>query len=316
MALLTDLKGNPVANQNISFTINGVTYIKTTDVNGTAKLTINLNPGVYAGVVSFNNTCKNATVVVNSTIDAHDVVKMYCNDTQFYATFYGANGEVLANTVVSFNINGVMYTRKTDVSGVASLNINLEAGNYTLTAINPFNGEESGFLVVVKSLIEANDLIKYYKNASQFEAKVYDSNGSLAVNKNVTFNINGVFYTRTTDSNGIAKLSINLRPGEYIITTIYGGLEVGNKVSVLPTLETSDLTAKYGEGSIFQVRTLDGYGNPLDNQNLTFNIHGVFYSKTTGDDGIAKLNINLMNGEYIITSYWDDYQVGNKIKIY
>ena len=35
---------------------------------------------------------------------------------------------------------------------------------------------------------------------------IRDSNkdGSLAVNKNVTFNINGVFYIRTTDSNGVA----------------------------------------------------------------------------------------------------------------
>ncbi len=53
-----------------------------------------------------------------------------------------------------------------------------------------------------------NDLTKYYLNASRFEATVYNKDGSLAVNKNVTFNINGVFYTKTTDKNGVASLGI------------------------------------------------------------------------------------------------------------
>ncbi len=33
-------------------------------------------------------------------------------------------------------------------------------------------------------------------NTSKFQATIYDKNGSLAVGKNVTFNINGVFYTK------------------------------------------------------------------------------------------------------------------------
>ena len=96
---------------------------------------------------------------------------------------------------------------------------------------------------------------------------------------------------------------------------MYGDLSIGNKVEVLTTLETSNLTMKYGDGSKFLTKTLDGQGNLLANQNITFNIHGVFYQKTTGDDGIASLNINLNKGEYIITSYWNDYQIGNKITV-
>ena len=314
-ARLTDLNGNPIANQSVSFTINGVTYNKVTDINGTALLSINLNSGVYTGVVSARNISKNVTITVNSTIEGNGIVKMYQNGTQFYATFYGANDEVLANTNVTFNINGVLYTRQTNVNGTAKLNINLNPGNYTLTAYNSFNDEENSFDIVVKSLIETNDLSKYYKNASQFEAKVYNSDGSVGANKTVTFNINGVFYNRVADSNGIVKLNINLRPGEYIITTIYEGLEVGNKVSVLSTLETNDLSMTFQDGSNFTVKTLDGQGMPLPNQNLTFNIHGVFYHKTTDDNGVSNLNINLMKGEYIITSMWDDYEIANMIYI-
>ena len=73
---------------------------------------------------------------------------------------------------------------------------------------------------------------------------------------------------------------------------------------------------KYGDEGKFTAKTLDGQGNPLANQNLTFNIHGVFYNKTTDENGIASLNINLNKGEYVITSYWNDYQIGNKITVY
>ena len=96
---------------------------------------------------------------------------------------------------------------------------------------------------------------------------------------------------------------------------MYEGLSIGNKVKVLPTLETSDLSMTQDDGSVFKVRTLDGQGNPLANQEVTFNIHGVFYHKTTDSNGVANLNINLMKGEYIITSYWNDYEIGNKIEV-
>ncbi len=86
-----------------------------------------------------------------------------------------------------------------------------------------------------------NDLTKYYLNASKFQATVYNKDGSLAVNKEVTFNINGVFYHKKTDENGVASLGIALRPGNYTITTMYDGLDIGNKVTVMPTLVTKDL---------------------------------------------------------------------------
>ena len=152
-------------------------------------------------------------------------------------------------------------------------------------------------------------------NASAFQATIYDKNGSLAVGKNVTFNINGVFYTKTTDSNGVASLGIALRPGNYTITTMYDALDVGNNVTVISTLVTKDLDMKYLDGSNFTALTLDGQGKPFANQNVSFNVNGVFYHKVTNKDGIASLGIRLMSGKYIITSYWNDFQTGNTIII-
>ncbi len=71
----------------------------------------------------------------------------------------------------------------------------------------------------------------------------------------------------------------------------------------------------YKDGSTFNAIALDKQGNPLANQKITFNVNGVFYNKITDENGVAKLNINLNKGQYIITSIWDDYMVGNKITI-
>ena len=321
IAKLTDFQGKPIVNATIYFSINGVTYAKTTDANGTASIGLNLESGAYPVIVDYNGSAsyskisKNITVTINPSIIADDLVKMYKNDTKFSAKFLGSDGKVLADTPIKFNINGVLYSRITNNDGVGSLAINLRPGEYVLTAYNPVTGEQQGFNITVKSLIVQNDLTKYYMNASSFQATIYDKNGSLAVNKNVTFNINGVFYTRTTDENGVASLAINLRPGEYIITTIYEELDIGNNVVVLPTLVTSDLNMTYRDGSKFTAQTLDGQGKPLVNQNVTFNVNGRLYFKTTGDDGVASLTINLMSGKYIITSYWNDFQTGNTIII-
>ena len=321
VAKLTDYQGRPIVNDIIYFTINGKTYAKTTDDNGTVSMGLNLDSKVYTATVSYNESevyskiSKNVTVTINPTVISEDLVKMYQNDTKFYVKFTDSTGKALANATVKFNIHGVFYTKKTDKDGVADLGIMLRPGEYILTAYNPVTGEEKGFNITVKSLIVQSDLTKYYLNASKFQATIYDKNGSLAVGKNVTFNINGVFYTKTTDSNGVVSLAINLRPGEYIITTMYEGLAVGNNIVVLPTLVTRDLNMTYGDGSNFTAQTLDGQGKPLANQNVTFNINGVFYNKVADDNGVASLTMRLMSGKYIITSYWNDFQTGNTIII-
>ena len=321
VAILTDIKGNPITNATVYFTINGKTYARTTDTNGTASLAINLISKIYNATILYNGSdiydkfSKNITVTVNPTILANDTVLMYMDGTVFVAKFLDKTGKALTNASVKFNINGVFYTRITDNDGVAKLNIRLRPGSYILTAYNNVTGEEKGFDITVKSLIVANDLTKYYLNATRFEATIYNKNGTLAINKNVTFNINGVFYTRQTNENGVVGLNINLRPGNYIITTMFDGLAIGNNINVLPTLVTNNLSMKYLDGSKFTAQTLDGQGNPLANQNVSFNINGVLYHRVTDKDGMASLNIRLMSGDYIITSYWNDFQVGNTVKI-
>ena len=321
IATLTDKQGNPIRDAPIEITINGKTYTKTTDEKGVVSLGLSLDSGIYTvtvnfkGLLNYTPITRQAKVTIEPTVKGLDVVKMFRNNTQYYAIFTDSQGNPLKNKDIQFNINGVFYTKTTNDKGIAMMGINLNPGKYVITAINLVTGEQSGNNITVKSLIVQNDLTKYYLNASRFQTTIYNKDGSLAANKEVTFNINGVFYHKKTDENGIASLGISLRPGEYIITTMVDGLSIGNKVNVLPTLITKNLNMKYLDGSSFTAQTLDGQGKPIANQNVSFNVNGVFYHKLTDNNGIAKLGIRLMAGEYIITSYWNDFQTGNTIKI-
>ena len=316
---VTDYKGNPLANKTVNITINGVKYTRTTNAKGTTSIAINLPSGTYDATVTVDNKTINSVIIVLPTVKGNDLVKVFKNATQYYTTFLDSQGNYLKEgSIVRFNINGVMYERKiTGDKGLAKLNINLPAGEYIITAINLETGEmASNKITVIPRIIENNDLIKYYRNASQYTVKLIGDDGNpVGAGETVTFNINGVFYTRTTNESGIAKLNINLDPGQYIITAEYRECKVSNTITVLPVLTAQDISMKYRDGSKFVATLVDGQGKPYPNQKIQFNINGVFYYRTTDNNGQSALNINLEPGKYIITSSYDEYNTSNKITI-
>ncbi|WP_407381262.1 hypothetical protein [Methanobrevibacter sp.] len=322
---LTDGEGNAIANQSVQISINGVNYNRTTNVNGSASIAINLDSGSYDVVVYYDGgdgTYKvasvNATINIISTINASDLTKIYRNESQYYATFTDSDGNYLASgTEVTFNINGVMYVRKVNENGTAKLNINLDQGTYILTAINPQTGESSANTVtVIPKIVENNDLVKYFRNDSQYVVRILGDDGNpVGANETVTFNINGVMYERKTNESGYAKLNINLQAGEYVITVMCGGCSVANNITVIPTLTAEDVSMTYLDGTQFKAKLVDGQGNALAGEKIEFNINGVFYYRTTDSEGIASLNIRLIPGEYIITSVYENAVIANTIKI-
>ena len=307
----------PVIDKVVNINLNGVSYDRITDSNGQASMAINLNSGVYNVTTEYEGIKVNSTVTVKPTVSGNDVTKIFRNGTQYYATFVDSNGNLLKNTDVKFNINGVFYTRTTDANGRAKMNINLPPGTYVITAENPVSTEKyTNVITVLSSIVENYDLTKYYKNASQYSLRLLDDKGNpVGAGVSIQLNINGVFYTRTSDANGYVKMNINLPPGTYIITAEYKGLRASNTIKVLSVLETHNLVMKYKDGSKFEAKVLDGQGKPYAGQTVTFNINGVFYPKVTDDYGIARLTINLPAGEYIITSSYNGLNCANGITI-
>ena len=315
---VTDYQGKPIADKSVSIVINGQTYSRNTNANGTTTFPLNLDAGVYNTTTTVDNNKITSIVTILTTVNGTDIVKVFRNATQYYATFLDDKGNYLAEgSDVEFNINGIFYTRKIAGNGLAKLNINLQQGEYIITAMNKVTGEmSSNKITVIPRIVENSDLTKYFRNASQYTVKILGDDGNpVGAGESVTLNINGVLYTRTTNASGIAKMNINLNPGDYIITAEYKGCRVSNSIKVLPVLTGKDITKKYGQAGAYEATLVDGQGKPYANQQITFNINGVFYTRTTNANGIAKLNINLQPGEYIITSTYGQASTSNKVTV-
>jgi len=140
-------------------------------------------------------------------------------------------GAPLAHVDVTMNINGVFYTRETNDLGIVRLNINLNPGDYILTAYHP-SGLQFSNKITVLPILSASNLVMNYNDGSVFKATLLDGNGRLFANQNVTFNINGVFYNRITNENGIASLNIHLMSGKYIISSEYNGYVISNTIII------------------------------------------------------------------------------------
>nr|WP_278933075.1 adhesin [Methanobrevibacter smithii] len=275
-----------------------------------------------SGIDDINNvTYSKSEDTREPVIYGEDLSMYYKNGSRYEVSIY-QDGKLINSqnndSKVIFNVNGVNYTKEL-VNGKASIGINLNPGNYTITTFYHYTDGLATKTnnIEVLSTILANDVVKFFRNGTQYCAKFLDGCGSPLVNASVIFNINGVFYKKQTDDNGMAKLNINLRPGVYILTAMHpDGLMYGSNITVLSTILANDVVKFFRNGTQYCAKFLDGCGSPLVNASVTFNINGVLYKKQTDDNGMARLNINLFPGEYILTAiHLNGEEKANIIKV-
>ena len=265
-----------------------------------------------SGIDDINNvTYSKSEDTREPVIYGEDLSMYYKNGSRYEVSIY-QDGKIINSQnndfKVIFNVNGVNYTKEL-VNGKASIGINLNPGNYTITTFYHYTDGLATKTnnIEVLSTILANDVVKFFRNGTQYCAKFLDGCGSPLVNASVVFNINGVFYKKQTDDNGMAKLNINLRPGEYILTAMHpDALMYGSNITVLSTILANDVVKFFRNGTQYCAKFLDGCGSPLVNASVVFNINGVLYKKQTDYDGVARLNINLFPGKYILTAMHPD----------
>ena len=275
-----------------------------------------------SGIDDINNvTYSKSEDTREQVIYGEDLSMYYKNGSRYEVSIY-QDGKIINSqnndSKVIFNVNGVNYTKEL-VNGKASIGINLNPGNYTITTFYHYTDGLATKTnnIEVLSTILANDVVKFFRNGTQYCAKFLDGCGSPLVNASVVFNINGVLYKKQTDGRGMAKLNINLRPGEYILTAMHpDGLMYGYNITVLSTIHGDDIVKFFRNGTQYCAKFLDGCGSPLVNASVIFNINGVFYKKQTDDNGMARLNINLFPGEYILTAiHLNGEEKANIIKV-
>ena len=255
-----------------------------------------------SGIDDINNvTYSKSEYTREPVIYGEDLSMYYKNGSRYEVSIY-QDGKLINSqnndSKVIFNVNGVNYTKEL-VNGKAFIGINLNPGNYTITTFYHYTDGLATKTnnIEVLSTILANDVVKFFRNGTQYCAKFLDGCGSPLVNASVIFNINGVFYKKQTDDNGMARLNIDLFPGEYILTAIHlNGEEKANIIKVLTTISAEDISLIENKSGVFVLKTHDGA------RNVSITIDGVEYIVQTDDGGVATLNVSLSKGNHAVLS--------------
>lgn len=255
-----------------------------------------------SGIDDINNvTYSKSEYTREPVIYGEDLSMYYKNGSRYEVSIY-QDGKLINSqnndSKVIFNVNGVNYTKEL-VNGKVFIGINLNPGNYTITTFYHYTDGLATKTnnIEVLSTIQANDVVKFFRNGTQYCAKFLDGCGSPLVNASVIFNINGVFYKKQTDDNGMARLNIDLFPGEYILTAIHlNGEEKANIIKVLTTISAEDISLIENKSGVFVLKTHDGA------RNVSITIDGVEYIVQTDDGGVATLNVSLSKGNHAVLS--------------
>ena len=172
----------------------------------------------------------------NATIYTKQLIKNYGESTPFEVALFDGDNPLPDRDVI-INVNNKDYTKCTDESGVARLNINLRPGEYVVLVTfedTDYNTVTAHSKVTVKdnTRMEGIDIIKNASDKAVYQCAVYNSFNE-RVGGTVDITVNGVTYTRSIDNEGLAKLNINFnQPGKYTLTAVYRGSGIYNQSSV------------------------------------------------------------------------------------
>ncbi len=324
---LLDSDSNPVKGKQLKFKVNNKEYVATTNKNGIASISLDLNVGTYKVVVSFNNTYSyskyNATksVSVKPTVILPSITK-YTFNSKYPISLVDSKGNPLKNTEFDVVIGGLVDTVSTDSYGKLKYTIGLNPGTYNITISNPKTNETaSQSIKVVERITKNTDLTMYFGAGSSYKVKVLDDNGNVKKNLKVEFSVNGKTYYRYTNENGYAYLKISLQPKTYKITATYNGFKVSNRITVKPTIITKNIAVKKGKTIKFTAKLLNSKGKIVKYKKLTFKFKGKTYKIKTNKYGKATLKITskvtkkYKVGKYAINTSYGNAKISNKITI-
>ena len=207
-------------------------------------------------------------------------------------------------------------------SNTLSTNIASDASNGSSEVVSVSSSDEDIISATIdkSKTVQGKDITKYYKGSTQYTATFLDNNGKPLSKTNVEITVNGVKYTKKTNTDGVASLGINLKPGTYkvVATNPVTGYQLTNTFKILNTIKAKDMSKVREDSKKFSATFLKSDGNPLANKNIKFKVNGKTYNVKTNSKGVATLSlVSLQPGTYKIISYnTDGLSVTNKIKVY
>lgn len=231
---------HPIKNKVIYLTIHKKIYKKVTNNTGEITFYIQLDPGTYKSLINFEGSPnlktaqKNISVTVNkgnTNIEGKDASILEYNDEYYQVKLTDKNKNPLSGKTVTFNVNNLNLTAKTNSNGIAKVKVNTDPGNYTITyksTSDKYYKSASGSskLTVnvdtrIRTKISGEALYLLKGNSGNFIITLVNAKNNLGLaNKKVTITYNGKNAIRTTDNNGQISLAIskNLKAGSYSIS--------------------------------------------------------------------------------------------------
>lgn len=244
----------------------------------------------------------------------------YAPNSTFCVKLLGDNDTPLADKDVEFTVNGQTSTVQTTSYGDANLLLNLNKGSYTVKYSFKEDGyvscEDSTKIIITNTktpVIKASNYVAYTGFKNTFVATL-TIDGMPMADREVIFTINGVEYTKKTNSKGQASISIGLKKGVYTIKYSYAGEDNVKKASGKSKVtcikgmpkkitKVNSVVYRHKTSGLFKIKLSDARGNLLKNKKVTFTIKGKKYVRYTNSKGIATLKIKMKKGTYKLKVY-------------
>ena len=297
---VVDSNNNIIQCSSINLTLNGDNITTCFNLDGTFYSLFQANSsnvGTYTlSATGYNETLTNATLYegiltvkkYTPTIGIKLSDTIYPNDLTITVTsdHDGNYSYTVGNTMGNISL----------VNGTATLTLSkLAIGEYS--AIIDYEGDEnftnasvSENFKILMPIVANSDVNMYYLDGSVYSVQVLDSEGKISSKISVTFTINGKTYTKTSDSNGYAILSLNINtlvPKTYTITATYNGYTVKNTVKVKQIIKAKKTTSVKKTSKSLKIKiTLKGK-SVLKKKTLKVKFNGKTYKIKTNNKGVA-----------------------------
>lgn len=215
-----------------------------------------------------------------------------------------------------YKIGETEYYATTDSEGRISEKLNLNAGEYDLTLVNPVNNEEFHSKLIINKI---NPQLYYILNENSDSYSVTSilppsvSGGSLVYTfdgRNYVINYNKGFSNYIIHTNRAGTFNLGIRfTGDANFNSVSQSatLNLKNKADVITAY---DIVAGYGQDNVVSILLQDASGKLKAYSRVAVNVNGAVTYLTTDSQGRASYVVNLNAGSYNVQLTSDNY--GNK----
>ncbi|MBR0370764.1 MAG: right-handed parallel beta-helix repeat-containing protein [Methanobrevibacter sp.] len=285
-ASLKSADNNPLINQTIIFSVNGINYTRLTDLNGFAFLNINLEDGIYPISTAYVDS-NNQKLINNNTI--------YVSHNEGTLIKDNLSGNDIQKIIDDANSGDTLIFAGSTYNDVA---VNVEKSLNIISIVKSvFNGNSKSPVITVKSDdVKISNLV--ISGGSDGIAIENSNNVEVSFN-DIVNNYNGIYLKNSNNANISANNLLNNYNGIYLDENVLDTQIISNYIS-----KSENDAISFAKSGL--------HSNVLGNT-LERNENGIFIDMAGDDDLNIEYNTiqrNNGNGIYFGENYRKSYDSG------